>query len=517
MENVRRFFSRDRKQNRQEINVISPPTNVETLLHVTVNDDGQFMGLPEYWRNVIDDARFSPEDVKNHPTEIMNALSAFRMNLHRQDHQQKFIGRNPDSLGSLQDLDDGGESNSKSSTTSTLENGQVHVDTSHGGSSDIPTSSKDNGAPTTLQEHYSSTASSNAALKSATNDDNTKETPLTKLVNTGNSAAVLGPGIPCPTVKAPENPEGHLRRQKRKKMSDADFFAAIEKISSQYSPHEKYDMEAKLGAGASGTVRLAKNRKTQEVVAIKIMNLTKQPNRDLLISEIQVMEHTRHDNIVNYVESFLLRSQNELWVVMEFLDGGPLTDVVTETVMEPPLIAAVVRECLKALKFLHEANIIHRDIKSDNILLGKSGQVKVTDFGFCAQLASRQSKRQTMVGTPYWMAPEVVSKTVQYGPKIDIWSLGIMVIEMLDGEPPYLNEPPLKAIYLIQTHGKPVPKTVNLSDNLSNFLNRCLEVDPEKRATADELLAHPFLEETKSLSNLHALIEAARKNLGKDP
>lgn len=93
------------------------------------------------------------------------------------------------------------------------------------------------------------------------------------------------------------------------------------------------------------------------------MNLSKQPNRDLIISEIQVMEHTRHENIVNYIESFLMRNEDELWVVMEYLDGGPLTDVVTETIMETPLIAAVVKECLKAINFLHEKNIIHRYVQ----------------------------------------------------------------------------------------------------------------------------------------------------------
>ncbi|EGW04277.1 Serine/threonine-protein kinase PAK 1 [Cricetulus griseus] len=175
------------------------------------------------------------------------------------------------------------------------------------------------------------------------------------------------------------------------------------------------------------------------------MNLQQQPKKELIINEILVMRENKNPNIVNYLDSYLVG--DELWVVMEYLAGGSLTDVVTETCMDEGQIAAV-----------------------------------------CREITPEQSKRSTMVGTPYWMAPEVVTRKA-YGPKVDIWSLGIMAIEMIEGEPPYLNENPLRALYLIATNGTPeLQNPEKLSAIFRDFLNRCLEMDVEKRGSAKELL-----------------------------
>lgn len=330
-------------------------------------------------------------------------------------------------------------------------------------------------------------------------------------------------GVKAAEAALTAKPSASERKQdvRMSTMSENEVMAKLKEAVSKDDPNLSYSKQKKIGQGASGSVYVAKIKETaqgiaREVlrqqgpraqVAIKQMDLAHQPRKELIVNEIMVMKDSRHKNIVNFLDAFLRNNNSELWVVMEYMEGGALTDVIDNNPsISEEQIATICHETCRGLQHLHQQNIIHRDIKSDNVLLDARGNVKITDFGFCAKLTETKSKRATMVGTPYWMAPEVV-KQKEYGPKVDIWSLGIMAIEMIESEPPYLNEEPLKALYLIATNGTPrLKKPEKLSKELKAFLSVCLCVDIKSRASADELLAHDFLKHGCPLGTLADLL-----------
>ncbi|XP_057877719.1 serine/threonine-protein kinase PAK 5 isoform X3 [Melospiza georgiana] len=297
------------------------------------------------------------------------------------------------------------------------------------------------------------------------------------------------PGLAPGTYPPPS--WGSCSEQAPSRVSHEQFRAALQLVVSPGDPREYLDSFLKIGEGSTGIVCIATERHSGKQVAVKKMDLRKQQRRELLFNEVVIMRDYHHENVVDMYNSYLVG--DELWVVMEFLEGGALTDIVTHTRMNEEQIATVCVSVLRALSYLHHQGVIHRDIKSDSILLTSDGRIKLSDFGFCAQVSKEVPRRKSLVGTPYWMAPEVISR-LPYGTEVDIWSLGIMVMEMIDGEPPYFNEPPLQAMRRIRDNLPPrVKDTHKVSAVLRGFLDSMLVREPSQRATAQELLRHPFL------------------------
>jgi len=218
---------------------------------------------------------------------------------------------------------------------------------------------------------------------------------------------------------------------------------------------------------------------------------------------------SRHPNIIHYYDTFI--AEGELWMVMEFMHGGALSLLLEKCKrLTENETAFVCRETLNALRFLHLRHRMHRDIKSDNVLLGMGGEVKLSDFGFAVQLTQECDVRKSVIGTPYWMAPEVI-KGSTYGTEADVWSVGIMAIECIDGLPPHMTESPLKAMLLISTRPPPRP-TNKFSPMMESFLTHCLATNPAERWSAEQLLEHPFIATACDPSTLSQTIVRHHKN-----
>ncbi|XP_022080772.1 STE20-like serine/threonine-protein kinase isoform X1 [Acanthaster planci] len=291
-----------------------------------------------------------------------------------------------------------------------------------------------------------------------------------------------------------------LKRFFRFSTADKKKDDKFQNIIRDRDPEGEWELLSELGDGAFGKVYKAKNRHSGVLAAAKVIEIKDQEELDDFLVEIQILSECKHQYIVGMIETYLYG--NKLWMLIEFCEGGALDDIMLE--LEKGLtesqIQVVCKQMLEALDYLHSKKVIHRDLKAGNILLTMTGDIRLADFGVSARNTKTKQKRDSFIGTPYWMAPEVVIcetlKDNPYDYKADIWSLGITLIELAQQEPPYHDLHPMRVLIKIPKADPPTLLAPSRwSKNFSKFIKLCLDKNPETRPTATELSKHPWLAE----------------------
>ncbi|OMJ90284.1 hypothetical protein SteCoe_7398 [Stentor coeruleus] len=256
-------------------------------------------------------------------------------------------------------------------------------------------------------------------------------------------------------------------------------------------PNKDYKIIKEIGSGAVGSVYLAQKEKSEELYALKVINLSPNFEKTRAMNEIGLMQLSTHENVIKCYSAY--HNNENITLVLELMDGSIRYLVQSNAKFQEPSIAYICKEVLKGIDWMHQHGRLHRDIKSENILYNMDGEIKITDFGFSAQLTKEYDMRMTIVGTPSYMAPEIITGN-GYGQKVDVWAVGILAFELAEGSPPVEGKNKLQV--LAEISNSPSPMLKNLDDwssEFKEFLAKCFEKKPENRPEVTCLLNDPFL------------------------